>query len=251
MNKINAFFSKGIPNHFKRAIVAGILVMIPLIVTFLLLKMVFEFVDGVLQPVLVRVFGREILGLGLLTLMLLVYVVGLFWIIRIGRRVIRTIQELIVKIPIIGAVYSPARKLIESFTGGDGMSGFKRVVLIEYPRQEVWSLGFLTGVTEAVPARIMGIVYLPTAPTPNSGYVAILPIQQIYATDMTVNEAMGFVLSGGITSPARMPMKALDDAEIALLRNKATGGPVNNPDSGAFQLPFIKKTDLGESTGRN
>ena len=112
-----------------------------------------------------------------------------------GRRLIRTVQHYLLNIPVIGAVYSPASKLLESFTG-DGVSGFKRVVLVEYPKTDTWMIGFLTGITSVRPVGVMGIVYLPTAPTPNSGWVALVPIHDIYDTPLTIQQAMSLVLSG-------------------------------------------------------
>ena len=70
---------------------------------------------------------------------------------------------------------------------------FKRVVVVEYPKQGTWMIGFLTGISNVVPGTTMGVIYLPTAPTPNSGWVAMVPIQNIYDTTMTVREAMSMV----------------------------------------------------------
>jgi len=237
-------FPKKIAGHIRATLVAGALILIPIAITIVLVTWVFNNIDGLLSFVVDRFTGRHIPGLGLLVLLIIVYLLGLIWTKRLGRRSIRTLQLFLLKIPLIGAVYGPARKLIESFTG-DSAAGFKRVVVVEYPKQGTWMIGFLTGISNVVPGTTMGVIYLPTAPTPNSGWVAMVPIQNIYDTTMTVQEAMSMVLSGGISSPAQIDLKPMDPAEVAEF---ATVGPPGSwssvrPESGVFNLPFIGNRD--------
>ena len=227
--------------HIRGTLVVGVLILVPVAITYVLIELVFTNIDGLLQPAIVRAIDIEIPGLGLIALILIVYLLGLVWTKRIGRRMIRTLQHYLVSIPVIGAVYGPARKLIESFSG-DGAAGFKRVVVVEYPKQDTWMVGFLTGITNVVPGTMMGVLYLPTAPTPNSGWVAMIPIQQIYDTTMTVQEAMSMVLSGGISSPLQIDLKPMDQKEaIAFIEQGgvAPSIPQVSSDSGVFNLPFI------------
>jgi|GEM_PF-409020 uncharacterized membrane protein len=234
-------FSQKMGVHIRGTLVVGVLILVPVAITYVLIVWVFNNIDGLLQPVIMRAIDREIPGLGLIALILIVYLLGLVWTKRIGRRMIRTLQHYLVSIPVIGAVYGPARKLIESFSG-DGAAGFKRVVVVEYPKQDTWMIGFLTGITNVVPGTMMGVLYLPTAPTPNSGWVAMIPIQQIYDTTMTVQEAMSMVLSGGISSPLQIDLKPMDQQEaIAFIEQGgvAPSTPQVSSDSGVFNLPFI------------
>ena len=76
--------------------------------------------------------------------------------------------------------------------------------MIEHPRKGAWSIGFLTSMTADESGKPLAIVYIPTAPTPNSGWVAILPSEEVYDTDLSIQSAMTLVLSGGITSPAQI-----------------------------------------------
>ena len=116
---------------------------------------------------------------------------------------IETAQNVVLRIPIVSSIYSPARQLIASFTGGSG-TGFKRVVIVEYPRVGAWTIGFLTGTTVDETGQDLAIVYIPTAPTPNSGWVAIFPAEQVHDTDMKVQMAIRMVLSGGIVTPEKI-----------------------------------------------
>ena len=141
-------------------------------------------------------------------MILLVYVAGLLGAFFVGKQLIRLGQAILLKVPVINTVYSAAKQLIESFSGSS-TTGFKRVVIIEYPRPGIWTVGFLTGVTKDEHDHPMAIVYIPTAPTPQSGWVAILPVKEVYDTEMSVQEAVRLVLSGGIVTPAQIPKRPL------------------------------------------
>ena len=235
---------KKIAGHIRATLIAGILILVPIAITYVLLVWVFNNIDGLLQPLLEGITDRHIPGLGLLVLLIIVYLLGLVWTKRLGRRSIRTLQLFLLKIPLIGAIYGPARKLIESFTG-ESTAGFKRVVVVEYPKQGTWMIGFLTGISNVVPGTTMGVIYLPTAPTPNSGWVAMVPIQNIYDTTMTVREAMSMVLSGGISSPVQIDLKPMDPSEVAEFATVGPPGslPTIRPESGVFKLPFMGDRD--------
>ena len=237
-------FGMKIAGHIRATLIAGVLILVPIAITYVLLFWVFNSIDGLLAPVVDRSIGRHIPGLGLLVLLIIVYLLGLVWTKRLGRRTIRTLQIFLLKIPLIGAVYGPARKLIESFTG-ESTAGFKRVVVVEYPKQGTWMIGFLTGISNVVPGTTMGVIYLPTAPTPNSGWVAMVPIQNIYDTTMTVREAMSMVLSGGISSPVQIDLKPMDPMEVAEFATIGPPGslPTVRPESGVFKLPSMGDRD--------
>ena len=244
-----------IGGHIRRAMIAGALIAIPIAVAFVLIRWAFTTIDGLLRtPVqwIVRRFIEipdewQIPGLGLVALLIIIYILGLIWTKRLGRRTIRTMQHLLLKVPVIGAVYGPAKQLIESFTG-EGSAGFKRVVVVEYPKQGTWMIGFLTGISDVVPGSTMGIIYLPTAPTPNSGWVAMVPVQNIYDTTMSVHEAMSMVLSGGIDSPTQIDLKPMDPKEAAefVALGPEANAPKVSPESGVFNLPFINRPDTEE-----
>ena len=186
--------------HLRRVMTAGLIVVVPLAITFWVLRLVFNLMDGFLGPLIDDRLGRHIPGIGIVAMLVLVYVTGLLWdLSRLSRRMIEGVQKWLLSIPIVGAVYSPARQLIDSFSG-TSESGFKRVVLIEYPKAGTWMIGFLTSTTMTRDGE-MGVVYVPTAPTPNSGWVGVVPIGGVYDVDMSVQQAMSMVLSGGIVTP--------------------------------------------------
>ena len=186
--------------HLRKMFAAGLFILIPVVITYLLLKILFDSIDGVLKPTIGGLINREIPGLGLIALIILVYLSGLLSANILGRKLISFTQSLLLRTPIVRAVYSSARLLIESFSG-TSTTGFKRVVMIEHPRKGLWSIGFLTGLTKNEKGQSLAIVYIPTAPTPNSGFVTLLPLKEVRDTDLSVQTAMSLVLSGGINTP--------------------------------------------------
>ena len=198
--------------------IEGVLLLVPIVITFLVLRWVWGFVDGVLSPAIERSTGIGLPGLGVAALLILVYLVGLAWDIDLGKRILRSAQRVLMSLPIVRVVYTPARQLIRSFSGS-GPSGFKRVVVIEYPRAGTWMLGFLTSITTRQDGVRMGVVYVPTAPTPHSGWVVLLPIDEVFDTVMSVPEAMAMVLSGGIATPEELEITAFDEHRPALVES--------------------------------
>jgi uncharacterized membrane protein len=234
-------------HHLRSTLFVGLLIMFPFAITYVVLHWVFNAIDGILQPIFHTTLGWSIPGLGLLAIIVLVYILGLIWNnLRIGRRIIQTGQHYLLNIPVVGAIYGPARQLIESF-GGNRAAGFKRVVVVEYPKEGAWMIGFLTGLSKMTPGEMMGVVYLPTAPTPNSGWVAIIPVKQIYDTTLTVQQAMTMVLSGGISSPLQIDLHIIDPREaIAYVQQGSADNP--NEVSGAYRIPFLGR---GSSDNRD
>ncbi|MBI4199622.1 MAG: DUF502 domain-containing protein [Chloroflexi bacterium] len=195
--------------HLRRTLIAGTLLLVPVALTYLILRFIFDLVDGVLQPFIEQVFDRRLAGLGLALAVVLVYLAGFVGANVLGRRAVGWGQTALRHIPIVGAVYGSAKTLIESFSGA-GNTGFKRVVMIEYPRAGAWTIAFLTSITSDSTGRKLAAVYVPTAPTPQTGWVAILPLEDVYETDLTIPQAMQFVFSGGIITPSRIAMRKID-----------------------------------------
>lgn len=199
--------------HLRNRFAAGLLLLVPLILTYWVLRLVFDFLDGLLSPAIELWFGRQIIGVGLIALLIVIYIAGLVAASVFGLRLIGRLQRVLLSIPIVRTIYSATKRLVESFSGSP-VTGFKRVVAIEYPRNGIWTIGFLTSLNTDENARPMAVVYIPTAPMPNSGWVAVLSVDQVYDTDMTIQDAMQMVLSGGIVAPERISKRPLVANEI-------------------------------------
>lgn len=190
-----------VTRHLRQTLVAGIIFLVPVVATFLILRLIFNSVDDLLGPTIERVLGVAIPGLGLMGVVILVYVAGLVGRNVMGRRLLAATEKALMRVPLVRTVYSPAKQLVDSFSG-TGETGFKRVVMVPYPYPGSWTVGFLTGTTRDEKGDVMALVYIPTAPTPNSGLMVLLPLSEVYDTDLSVPAAIRLVLSGGIVAPA-------------------------------------------------
>lgn len=205
-----------VSTHLRATALAGFLLLVPLVVTLLILRFLYNVVNGILQPavepvvrdLLRNTVGIEVSvlpGLGVLALVVLIYVAGIFAESVVSKSLIGQVQRILHRTPLVGTIYNASRQLFASFGGPEEnageRAGFRKVVTVEYPRPNTWTIGFLTGTTQDGFGKPYGVVYIPTAPMPNSGWVAILPIEDVYDTDLSVQEAMSFVLSGGILAP--------------------------------------------------
>ena len=223
--------TRTVGGHIRRNFITGSLMLVPVALTYLVLRFIFDVTDGVLQPAVQFVFRRFGLdwivpGVGLLVAVVLIYLTGFFLANAVGRRLARWGQNAVMHLPLVGVVYSASRKLVESFSGA-GETGFKRVVMLQYPKLDSWTIGFLTATTTALNGKRLAVVYIPTAPTPTSGWVAIVPVEEVYDTDLTIPVAMQHVFSGGIVSTAAIKTRPLE--LTSALEGRASPSPWKTP----------------------
>ena len=193
-------------NSIRNVFVQGLFVVVPIALAFWVLRFIYNIIEGIagnrINEWIDSTWGFRIPGIGILLMIIIVFIVGLLLQGRPGRWFVKGFQALLMRIPIVKAIYGPAQQLFDSFTGKSD-SGFKRVVIIEYPKAGTWMIGFLTATT-FVDGKEMGVVYVATAPTPNSGWVAVVPIEEVYDIDMSVGDAMNLIFSGGIKAPSHV-----------------------------------------------
>lgn len=187
----------------RTRIITGVVVLVPLVVTFLALRLVFQWLDGLAQPVIKRVLGStdDIPGLGIVLTFIVVWLTGLIGSNVMGRRVIGHGDELIARIPLIGSIYTPVKQFINTIAAPNPRENFGKVVLAEYPADGRWILGFATGevtLPDEAPGRC---VFVPTSPNPATGWMVILPDEKVVDTRLSVEEAMRLIVSGGIVVP--------------------------------------------------
>ena len=193
-------------SNIRNVFVQGLFVVVPIALAFWVLRFIYNIIEGIagnrINEWIDSTWGFRIPGIGILLMVVIVFIVGVLLQGRTGRWFVRGFQALLMRIPIVKAIYGPAQQLFDSFTGKSD-SGFKRVVLIEYPKAGTWMVGFLTATT-VIDGQEMGVVYVATAPTPNSGWVAVVPIEEVYDIDMSVGDAMNLIFSGGIKAPSEV-----------------------------------------------
>jgi len=122
----------------------------------------------------------------------------------IGQRLLETFDGLLARIPLVQTIYGGTKKLMAVLQ--QKPSGVQRVVLIDFPRQGMKVVGFVTRVmTEEGTGREMAAVYIPTTPNPTGGYLEVVPVDELTPTDWTMDQAMAFIISGGAVAPDTLP----------------------------------------------
>ena len=183
--------------HFERTFGTGILIILPIGITALVLKFFFDILDPLLEPITDYLPGKEVPGLGLAALMLLVYLVGLVAAFVLGRRLIAIGHRIMEFIPLVKGIYSTTRAAVGVLSNNNS-SQYSGVVLIEFPRPGIKSIGLITcRMIDADGVEILA-VFVPTTPIPSSGYLVFAPVSEVTSTDMSVEEAMSVVISGGV-----------------------------------------------------
>jgi len=193
----------------KRYFVSGVLVVVPIILTIVVIKFIFETVDGLLQPLLQKLLGYSIPGLGIVVTFLLIILAGLLTRNFIGAEIHRLVEKLLTRLPIIRTIYSAAKQLLEAIAL-PSMSSFKEVVLIEYPRKDAYVICFISQkfkLEKDGQLRDFMAIFVPSTPTPISGMVIIVPAEDVIYLDMTIEEAIKYLVSGGVVSPAVLRQK--------------------------------------------
>jgi uncharacterized membrane protein len=197
----------------QRYLVAGLLVWVPVGITFLILKLIVDIMDQtlVLIPQAWRpenLLGFRIPGLGILLTAAVVFVTGVFAANLVGRRLFRLWDSIVHRIPLVRSIYGGAKSFTEVLLGDTGKS-FSRVVMIEWPRKGVYAIGFLTGADIAEARHRTGedivSVFVPTTPNPTSGFVFLMPRRDVVALDMDVESAIKLVVSLGVVVPKWSP----------------------------------------------
>jgi uncharacterized membrane protein len=186
----------------KKTFFAGLVVVVPIVITALALIWLFRALDGFLSPILSHMVEMKVAGLGILIEIILIFLIGLVATNVLGSRLLKFFQDLLMRIPVVNNIYPTIRQLVEAFSPAKG-STFKKVVLVEYPQKGIYSLGFLTSeVSIHRPAENLQYfsVYIPT----NNlylGQVALFKAEGIVFTTFTVEEGLKIILSGGTAFP--------------------------------------------------
>ncbi len=189
----------------------GILVTAPVSITFYMAYKIILWIDagvGRLLPPQLKTYYNDlpftIPGLGVVVLIVSMIVIGMFAAGFVGRFFIRLGDWIVKKMPVISTVYSLLKQVFETFLSNKNQA-FSQVVLLEYPRKGIWILGFVStesgGEVKKIMNKEMLNVFIPTTPNPTSGFLIFVPKEDVVFLQMTVEEGLKFVISGGIVAP--------------------------------------------------
>jgi uncharacterized membrane protein len=190
----------------RRYLIAGLLVWLPIIATVLVVRFILNLMDQLLpRPLQPEVLlGLHIPGLGALLALLLLLATGLLVTNIIGRSLVRAWEDVLNRIPFVRAVYGGVKSFSTTILSNSGNS-FKKVLLIEYPRAGMWSVGFQTAsdvrLSRSQGAEPLVYVFIPTTPNPTSGFIVMVPRSQAIELDMSVDAAMKMIVTLGVVMP--------------------------------------------------
>ena len=186
----------------------GLVIFVPVAVTVWFVTVLFNMIDGIispLQPVLENWVGTHIPGLGVVTFIIIVLVLGLLSRFIVGTLILKVLEKIFTSIPLVRSVYSATKDLLQAFSLGKRGKTFRQVLLVEYPRKGIFTVGFLTNEITmngtGKPTRKMLSIYIPNPPNPTSGVFILVPESEAKVLNMSIEEGLKLVLSGGIVSP--------------------------------------------------
>jgi uncharacterized membrane protein len=198
----------------RRYLITGVVVIAPVAVTVWILWNLFTFIDGAARDMLGETIA-SIPGVGILIFVCVIILVGIFATNIIGKRMISFGERIMIRIPLANRIYKAVQQISTAFLGSN-RSIFQHVVLIEYPRRGIYSLGFLTAEGEGeVQERTdehVACVFVPTTPNPTSGMLVFVPEDQLMHLTMTSEDGLKLVVSGGVVAPP-FPTAIEADAE--------------------------------------
>ncbi|MDH5477031.1 MAG: DUF502 domain-containing protein [Nitrospinota bacterium] len=226
---------KRVTHSIRRTFLAGLAVVIPIVVTILIFKLMFQTLDNFLGPLVTKALllagapipkTFEVPGLGIVSTILIVFMVGAVTKNYFGRKLLDLSEWMVDQIPIIRSVYTGAKQVMSAISTA-GAQSFSKVVLIEFPRKGAFSLAFITGenfseVQQRTKEDLVN-VFLPTTPNPTTGYFMMIPRQDVIELDMSVEEGIKMLVSAGLVTPKFNPpeegykkVKAIRDPQETL-----------------------------------
>ncbi|MBU4320363.1 MAG: DUF502 domain-containing protein [Thermodesulfovibrionales bacterium] len=189
----------------KRKFLAGLIVSIPAVITVLVIVWFFEFVDGILGPIYNKMLGYNVHGLGFISAVILIFLIGIISTNVFGKKVIEFFEKAIVRIPVFKGIYTAIKQLVDAFSP-ENNSSFKKFVIVEYPRQGTYTFGFLikecTVKTDRTGKELcLRAVYIPTNHL-YLGDIVLFNEGDVFYTDIPIEEGIRIMLSGGIATPS-------------------------------------------------
>ena len=216
----------------RTRIVAGLATVIPLWVTWIVAKFVFDTTSSATAPIIDRLIGtyfkaepgKELVLpayvdwiasiIAVLLTLFLLYILGFLTANVFGRRLLLLMERLFENLPLVKTIYGSTKQIFLTLSGGGDLRKFQQVVLVEFPRPGMKCLGFLTSISEDVDTgRKMATIFISTTPNPTTGYMQIVPLEEVSATGWTVEEAVKILMSGGILTPSKIPFDRIHPIE--------------------------------------
>jgi uncharacterized membrane protein len=185
----------------KNYFLSGILVVFPIVITIYVVKAIFTFLDELLLPYVMPKIGYWVPGIGIIITFAGIYIIGILVTNFIGRKFVALGEKIVLHIPVAKSIYGSVKQIMETFSIRTEDSG-KKVVMVEYPKENVWSIGIINGEINhpASNEKLYNILII-AAINPTSGFFIMVPRSKVVHLDISIEEAMKWIVSGGIVIP--------------------------------------------------
>jgi uncharacterized membrane protein len=197
---------RSIGRWIRNRLLVGFMVAFPLVVTIFFGRFIFGLMDRWFRPISEQFFGRPMVGVGMVVSLIILFLLGVAATNVIGARLLSFFEKRITGVPLLSPIYQGARQITEAIQLHDAAE-FRRVVLLPFPNQNVRSLGFVTrdfrGAT-AFGEEASALVFVPTTPNPTSGFLVAVKQADLTTLDISVEEGVKLVISGGLLTPTRL-----------------------------------------------
>jgi len=216
---------KRLQRRIRNIFITGLLITLPIALTYFILQFLFKNLDT-LSPVFTKVLiyigapipeGYRIPALGLVITLLIVLAVGWFTTNFFGKQIINLGESIVEKIPFVRKIYKGSKQVVQSIAHAE-TSAFRKVVLLEFPRRGMLAIGFVTGsalgeIQEYTREDVLN-VFVPTMPNPTSGFLVFAPPEDLTEIDMSIEDGIKYVVSGGIVDTERLKLTDAKDIKI-------------------------------------
>ena len=193
-----------ITQNFRSKLFAGVATLLPLYLTFFVIKFLFVTLEEMSDPLLKR-FNLDIPGLGIILTVLLIYILGFLVTNFLGHKIFNLGERIVKKVPIVNMIYTTLKQITDTFTKGS-TDAFEGAVYIQYPRQGLWTMAFISGESKTKDGVPYYHLFVPTTPNPTSGFFLMIPQADTVATGMSVEDGLKTIISGGLLAPEENPL---------------------------------------------
>jgi len=193
-------------NYFLR----GLITILPLLVTIWLLFFMFSFLDGILGNIIALFIGHPLPGLGFIITIVIIFLTGYFATHVFGAKIFQLGEQILYHVPIVKSIYTSAKQINDVLFIHKGSEEYRRACVVEYPRKGIYTVGFVTSdASEEIEKKVKGKlinIFIPNTPTPATGFLIMVPAQEVILLEMRTEAAFKYIVSGGVLQPKTGPL---------------------------------------------
>ena len=191
--------------NLRSKLLTGIITLLPLYLTYIVLKFFFKTLNDISEPILNRL-NIEIPFLGILLTLLLVLSIGIAVTNFLGKKFFEIGEKIVKKVPLVSSIYYSIKQILDTITNSS-TDEFKGTVYIQYPRKGLWTMAFISGESISESGKTFFHLFVPTTPNPTSGFFLMIPKEDAIRSNISVEDGLKTIISGGLLAPRLNPLK--------------------------------------------